>query len=105
MRNSLFYGEIADKITDYLCKNPDHMMQIDRSISNSHDPGGTIWTVVSEAAYVFDNVEGLAEDEDINLINAVGEYSNEILDHLLVGDVPKPIQMVEMASRSIQTTM
>ncbi len=104
MRNTLYYGEIADKISNHLCKNPNHLNQIDRCLSEG-DPSETIWTVVSEATHIFENIEDLADQSEINASNAIEEYSHEILDHLLVGHKPNTLNLIDMASRSIQATM
>lgn len=102
MRNSLYYGEIAARISAYLYKNPDHILQIDRSMSQHKESDDTIWTICADAARVFDTIEDLSDGHFIDWHKALDQYAEEVLDSLLIGQKPHIIDMVTMASRSIQ---
>lgn len=102
MRNSLYYGEIAARISAYLYQNPDHIMQIDRVISQDSDSEDTIWTISATAARVFDVLEDLSEDQGVDWLKALDQYSEEVLDFLLVDSKPTTIDLISMAVRSIK---
>lgn len=103
MRNSLYYGEIAARISAYLYQNPDHILQIDRTLSQDNQCEDTIWTISANAARVFDLLEDMAEDQSVDWLNALDQYSEEVLDFLLVDSKPTSIDLISMAVRSIQS--
>ena len=102
MRNSLYYGEIAARISAYLYQNPHHILQIDRTISRDHDTEETLWTISANAARVFDILEDTADDQGIDWLKALDQYSEEVLDYLLLDSKPKTIDLISMAVRSIE---
>lgn len=102
MQNSLYYGEIVARISAYLYQNPDHILQIDRTISQDNNSDDTIWTISANAARVFDSLADLSEDQELDWLKALNQYSEEVLDFLLVENKPRTIDMISMAVRSIQ---
>lgn len=61
MSNSLYYGEIAAKISAHLYQNPEQIMQLDLLMnSEAENDGDSIWTVCADAARVFDTLEDLS---------------------------------------------
>ena len=106
MSNSLYYGEIAAKISAHLYQNPDQIMEIDLILSQEDDKNDqTLWTICADAARVFDTIENLSEEHFIDWHEALDNYADGLLDHLLQGETPNIIDMVSMASESIQNTL
>jgi len=101
MSNNLYYGEIAAKISAHLYQNPQHISQINDCIE-SFSESDTIWTLCADAARVFDTIEELSEERFVDWHEALEDYSAEILDFILDGQKPNLIDMVSLASQSIQ---
>lgn len=105
MSNSLYYGEIAAKISAHLYQNPDQIMEIDLVINQGDENSDqTLWTICAEAARVFDSIEDISEEHFIDWHKALNYYADELLDHLLQGETPNIIDMISMASESVQNT-
>lgn len=106
MSNSLYYGEIAAKISAHLYQNPEQIMQLDLLMnSEAENDGDSIWTVCADAARVFDTLEDLSGEHYVDWHKALNSYADELLEHLLSGDLPTIIDMISMASLSILGTV
>jgi hypothetical protein len=102
MSNSLYYGEIVAKISGVLHQNPDHIMRINKFMSNDNYNGATLLTLCADAAKVFDKIEDLSQEHFIDWHNAVENYSLEILDYLLSGQKLNIIDITSLTTRSIK---
>lgn len=103
MRNSLYYGEIAARISAYLYQNPQQLLHIDRLIGQQEDTQETLWTISANAAHVFDVMEDMASDHCIDWMKALDLYSEEVLEFLLLDSKPSTIDLFSMAVRSIES--
>ncbi|MEO9474609.1 MAG: hypothetical protein ABJG41_03730 [Cyclobacteriaceae bacterium] len=103
MRNNLYYGEIAAKISAHLYQNPEQVSQIDETYGTRVSEEDTLYTVCADAARAFDAIETLTEDPYIAWHDALDEYADDVLDHLMTGDTLDIIDMVSMASKSVQS--
>jgi len=103
MQPSLFYGEISSHIADHLYHYPDRIMQIDRSLPLGDDPDQTIYSIIGNASHVFATIQDLFDNEDLNWLQVVTLYSDELLDSLIIGNNPKTIDFLDMVVRSIYT--
>ena len=101
MRNTLYYGEIAAKISAHLYQNPDHIIRIDESMKREQH-SDTIWTICADAARVFDTIEDLSGEHFVDWHRALDYYAKEVMEALLRGHKPYIVDMVSMASHSIQ---
>ncbi len=105
MSNSLYYGELSAKIALGLGQSPDQIAQINNAINNEENIRGTaIYRICADAARVFDAIEDLSGELFVDWHKAVDLYADELLDHLTKGEIPHIIDLVSMASASIQGT-
>ncbi len=102
MSNDLFYREMVDRMSNRLFQNPDQMDQIDEII-NEHHQDSTVYTICAKAANVLDIVKELSNDDHIDWDNAVDEYADDVIEHLLEGQKIDTLDMITMASRSGQS--
>lgn len=102
MSNNLYYREIADRMSNRLFQNPEEMDQIDEVISEYNDDS-TVYSICAKAADVLDIVKELSNDDHIDWDNAVDEYADEVIDHLLEGQRLDTLDMISMASKSGQS--
>lgn len=102
MTNSLYYGEIVAKISCHLYQNPEHKAQISQVINTENDTDNTIWTLCADAAKVFDAIEDLSGEHFIDWNDALDHYADQVLEHLLDGRAPNIIDLISIASASVQ---
>lgn len=103
MSNSHYYGEIAAKISAHLFQNPDLIMELDLVMNRDQESEGTtLWTISADAARVFDTIEDLSGEHFIDWHRALEFYAEKLLDHLLTGETPHTVDMISMASLSLQ---
>ena len=102
MSNTLYYGEIVAKISGVLHQNPDHILRINKFMSNENYNGATLHTLCADAAKVFDKIEDLSGEHFIDWHSASDHYASEILDHLLTGKILNTVDMISMTTNSIE---
>lgn len=103
MSNNLYYGEIAAKISAHLYQQPELINELELLMGQElEDDGSSVWTICADAARIFDSLEDLSGDHYIDWQRALDHYADELLDHILMGQIPHMVDMVSMASRSIQ---
>ncbi len=103
MNNTLYYGEIAAKISGKLHQNPDHLPRITYTINQVENNTDSIWTLCADAAKVFDKIEDLSGEHYIDWHNALENYSVFMLDYLLSGRKPNVVDMISMTTLSIES--
>ncbi|MAE86202.1 MAG: hypothetical protein CMB80_25940 [Flammeovirgaceae bacterium] len=102
MSNSLYYGEIAAKLSAHLFQNPDQVVQLDL-IMNEEEKGDTVWSICADAARVFDSLEDLSGEHFIDWHKALELYADEMLDFIMQGNIPNILDLMTMAVRCIQS--
>lgn len=102
MSKTLYYGEIVSIVSANLHKSPDHLKRISKVINSDPDYDDTIHTLSADAARIFDGIEDLSSNHYLDFIKASNIYSYEVRDYLLLGKVPDAIDMISMASNSLQ---
>jgi len=103
MRNHINYGEIVATISAKLNRNPDHIMQIMQTL-DEHKSTCYIWTICADAGEVFNAIDEIIEDLDINWHNALDQYADGIKECFLLGTVPTKLDMLNLATRSMENT-
>lgn len=103
MQNStLFYGEMVAKISAHLNQNSAHRNRINYVLEQNTRDSDTIWSFCSDAARVFDSLEDLSWGMAVDWHKALDEYSEKVLSHILSGQKPDFIDMLSMASLSLE---
>ncbi|MEQ8470025.1 MAG: hypothetical protein RIC35_02515 [Marinoscillum sp.] len=98
--NTLYFGEIVAKLSAHIHGNPDKVKRITATLDQfSQD---SIWTICSDAARVFDKIEDLSGEHFINWHQALEIYADYILNHLLSNRQLNIVDMISLASKSIQ---
>lgn len=100
MSSKLYYHEITNKMTEYLFQNPSRMDQIDEIINSEYQGESSIYSVCAQAANTFGTVEALSDDALIDWDNALDEYAEDVINHLLEGNKIDTLDMISMASQS-----
>ncbi|MEM9298124.1 MAG: hypothetical protein AAGA64_07015 [Bacteroidota bacterium] len=102
MCENLYYGEIAAKISAQLYSN-ECISDLDEDIRYSHDDEH-LFDICSNSAKAFSAMQDLAGDVDIQWRDALDEYTSDIMEQLQTNDNLDIIDMVKIASNSVQNT-
>jgi len=96
-----YYGEIAAKIHANFFQPRDCVSEMDDHIRYSHDDE-YLFDVCSKSANVFSAIEELTSDPDIPWSDALDVYTNDVLEHLETNDNIDILDMIKIASSSVQ---
>lgn len=102
MSNHLYYGEIAARISANLYLKDDCVSEMDEHISYSHDDE-YLYEICSNSARAFSAIEELASDPQIPWNDALDEYTNDVMEHLEMNNNIDILDMVSIASKSVQS--
>ena len=102
MPKPIYYAEIRNKIATKILSNPEILAVIETSDALECNPEN-IYIMCSEAARIFESIQRLSETGNIvPFSRAVHVYSDTLLQQLLRGEKPLIIDLIVMASQTIQ---
>lgn len=101
MHNTYFYGEKVAKISAQLHQNPAHRLRIEHALKLDKSNPESLWGLCADAARVFDTIEDLASDLNVNWSEIFHGYSIDVLSILLSGEKPNMADLICLASQNI----
>ncbi|WP_442267633.1 hypothetical protein ACSIGC_08170 [Tenacibaculum sp. ZS6-P6] len=101
MENHIFYSEIRNQIVSELLSSPGDLLKI-KHIVHLEDNEQSHFSICSEAARVFYAVQDLSGVKIMNQSQALSHYSKRIFKCLIKKKKLAGIDMVTIASQTIQ---
>lgn len=97
-----YYAEIRNKIATEILSNPEILEVIETSDALECNQEN-IYIMCSEAARIFESIQQLSKTDNlIPVSRAVSVYTDTLLQQLLRGEKPLLIDLIVMASQTIQ---
>jgi len=101
MENHIFYTEIRNQIVSELLNSPGDLLKI-KHIMHLENGGQSHFSICSEAARVFYSVQDLSGIRIINQSKALSYYSKRIFKELIQNKKLSGIEIITIASETIQ---
>ena len=101
MENHIFYSEIRNQIVSELLNSPGDLLKI-KYIMNTQNGGQSHFSICSEAARVFYSIQDLSGIRMVNQSKALSCYSKKIFKQLIQNKKLTGIEIITIASETIQ---
>ena len=101
MENHIFYSEIRNQVISELLNSPGDLLKI-KYIMNAQNSGQSHFSICSEAARVFYSIQDLSGIKIINQSKALSYYSKRIFKELIQNKRLTGIEIITIASETIQ---
>ncbi|OIQ19311.1 MAG: hypothetical protein BM557_06295 [Flavobacterium sp. MedPE-SWcel] len=102
MHKPIYYAEIRNKIVTEMLNNAEllALLEKDTALVCKEE---NMYTLCSEAARIFETIQQLSKTDNlIPVSRAVSVYTDTLLQQLLRGEKPLLIDLIVMASQTIQ---
>ena len=103
MRNTLYYREIVERMSNRFLQNQDQLDRIDEILeATASGEEGSFSSICELAADALGTVQEFSDDHDVDWDHAMDEYADHIIDHLIAGDNLDALDLISLASSSGQ---
>ncbi|AXG72992.1 hypothetical protein DVK85_01575 [Flavobacterium arcticum] len=101
MPKPIYYAEIRNKIATEMLNNAELLAVFEKDAALVCEEN--MYTLCSEAAQIFETIQQLSKTDNlIPISRAVSVYTDTFLQQLLRGEKPLIIDLIVMASQTIQ---
>ncbi|MFY0601643.1 MAG: hypothetical protein JXR03_18360 [Cyclobacteriaceae bacterium] len=94
-----YYGEVVARISGVL-----HYNSSEDELSNIFNDGDTVFTFSAEAARIFNTLEDLSGEMNVDWLKALERYSCKLLSALINKQKPNVVDMISMAACSMENS-
>lgn len=102
MKNYMYYGEIAARISARLHDDPQDLKEIQGVIEEQPDETYNLHSLSAEAARVFEMAEDLCDEYFIDWHRAVDHFARNIKEMLLKGEIARMLDLYILCAKSIE---